>query len=174
MRKYLFTSGYSLLIVTVFSLLLVGCKSGGKDNSSFSQPLEPKFVKEGSLTLIDKDNQASIRQIDIEIADEPESIEIGLMYRRNMSDSQGMLFIFPASEPRSFWMRNTYISLDLIFIDSENRIVNIQKNASPMSDKSLPSTAPAQYVLEVIGGFSDKYGLEAGDLISFERIKNPA
>ena len=174
MRKYFFKSGLSLLILAGFMLFMVGCNSGGKDTSSFSQPLEPNFVKEGSLTLIDKETQESIRQINIEIADDPESIEIGLMYRRNMSDSQGMLFIFPGSEPRSFWMRNTYISLDLIFIDSEQRIVNIQKNASPMSDKSLPSTAPAQYVLEVIGGFSDKYGLEAGDLISFERIKNPA
>ncbi|MEM8887931.1 MAG: DUF192 domain-containing protein [Bacteroidota bacterium] len=174
MRKFITTSGYSLLILAICMLVLSGCKSGGKDNSSFSQPLEPKFVKEGSLTLIDKESQEAIRQINIEIADDPESIEIGLMYRRNMSDSQGMLFIFPSSEPRSFWMRNTYISLDLIFIDSEQRIVNIQKNAPPMSDKSQPSTAPAQYVLEVIGGFSDKYGLEAGDLISFERIKNPA
>lgn len=174
MRKFISTTGYSLLILALSMLILSGCKSGGNDNSSFSQPLEPKFVKEGSLTLIDKETQESIRQINIEIADDPESIEIGLMYRRKMSDSQGMLFIFPSSEPRSFWMRNTYISLDLIFIDSEQRIVNIQKNAPPMSDKSQPSTAPAQYVLEVIGGFSDKYGLEAGDLISFERVKNPA
>ena len=73
----------------------------------------PPFQKEGELTFFDKDSRDPIKKIDIEIADDQASITQGLMYRREMADSLGMLFIFNQMEPRSFWMKNTYISLEL-------------------------------------------------------------
>ena len=68
---------------------------------------------------------------------------------------------------RSFWMKNTYVSLDIIYIDDKLRVVSIQKNAEPLNTRSLASEGPAQYVLEVKGGLSDKLGLAAGDMINF-------
>ena len=84
-----------------------------------------------------------------------------------MDENQGMLFIFDDSSPRYFWMKNTYISLDIIYIDENFRIVSIQKTALPRSEESLPSEKPAKYVVEVNAGFTDKYKINKGDKISF-------
>ncbi|MEM6805481.1 MAG: DUF192 domain-containing protein [Bacteroidota bacterium] len=162
-----------LAIILISSLLLFSCEQGGKAKKSFNEPLEPQFIKEGTLSLLSPDGSNTIRTLDIEIADDAATIEVGMMYRRKMSDKQGMLFIFNQEKPQSFWMKNTYISLDLIFIGTDRRIVSIQKNAEPLSEKSLPSTGPAQYVLEVIGGFCDKFGVKAGDLVEFEKNNSP-
>ena len=93
----------------------------------------------------------------------------GLMYRQNLPENAGMLFIFTNEEPRSFWMKNTYISLDIIYINSKKEIVSIQKYTQPRSTYSIPSEKPAMYVLEVNAGFTDKYGIHPGDKIDFSR-----
>ena len=80
-----------------------------------------------------------------------------------------MLFIFPDEQPRSFYMKNTEFSLDIIFIDAEKEIVSIQKNAKPLDQRSLPSEGPSQYVLEVNAGLSNQWNLEAGDRIDWNR-----
>ena len=82
-----------------------------------------------------------------------------------------MLFIFSRQEYQSFWMRNTAISLDIIFVNSNNEIVTIHKNTNTFSDKSYPSTKPAIFVVEVIAGFTDKYGINVGDKIVWRRTK---
>jgi len=84
-----------------------------------------------------------------------------------MEMNQGMLFIFPEEEIRSFWMRNTYISLDMIFVNADKKIVTIHKNTKTLSDQSYASTEPAQYVVEVCAGFSDKYSIKTGDKINW-------
>ena len=84
-----------------------------------------------------------------------------------MPHSQGMLFIFDDMSPRSFWMRNTRISLDIIFVDDKYKVVSIQKNAVPMSEESLPSEGPAKYVVEVNAGFTDLYNIRPGDSLTF-------
>ena len=131
------------------------------------KPPEPEFVNEGSLDFISEDGEV-LATIDIEVADTEPDRNQGMMYRRSMADSLGMLFIFPRSEPRAFWMKNTYISLDIIFVDDSLRIVTIQKNALPFSEKSLPSSQPARYIVEVVGGFCDRQGIKEGDLIKFD------
>jgi uncharacterized membrane protein (UPF0127 family) len=127
----------------------------------------PAFKKEGELSFWAKDNQQQIKSIAIEIADNEGERQQGLMYRTAMEDTQGMLFVFPTSEPQSFWMKNTLISLDLLFVNEAMEIVTIQKYAQPKSESSLPSGKPAKYVIEVNAGFCDRYGIKEGDTVKF-------
>ena len=90
----------------------------------------------------------------------------GLMFRKELPDGQGMLFDFEREEPVSFWMHNTYISLDMIFIRGDGRILSIAANTEPMSDKLVPSGGPVRAVLEVIAGTADKLGIAPGDRVA--------
>ena len=128
----------------------------------------PQFKKEGELYLV-KAAGDTIRKIDIEIADIESERTIGLMHRRSMPDTQGMLFIFDREEPRSFWMRNTLIGLDILYIKEDGTIESIAKYCVPKLEKSVPSKGPALYVLEVIEGFCDIHGIAEGDRIDFKR-----
>lgn len=129
---------------------------------------EPQFKKQGELEFIGRKNNKEIRKIDVEIADTDRKRALGLMYRKTMEEGQGMLFVFPISEPQSFWMKNTIISLDIMYVNENKEIVKIHKNTIPFSEKSLPSEKKAMYVVEVIGGFSDKYDINEGDKINFQ------
>ncbi len=125
------------------------------------------FKKEGELTISDSSNVLKAK-IDIEIADTDYERQLGLMKRISMEEKQGMLFIFPSEAMQSFWMRNTLISLDMIFINENKNIVTIHKNTKILSDQSYPSSAPAKYVLETIAGFTDKFGINVGDVINWK------
>ncbi|MBT8262666.1 MAG: DUF192 domain-containing protein [Bacteroidia bacterium] len=131
---------------------------------------EVRFQKEGELTLTKTSNDSVVATLEIEIAEGEYETQTGLMYRKSMQDDRGMLFIFDDEIRRSFYMKNTEFALDIIFINSENEIVNIQKNAQPLDQTSLPSAAPAKYVLEVNAGLCDKWTLEAGDRIEWNRL----
>ncbi len=123
------------------------------------------IVKEGEVVFLKGGKQ--FRKIDVEIAENDTDRQKGLMFRPYLSDSVGMLFVFEEASPQSFWMRNTMISLDIIYVDQNKKIVSIQKKAKPYSDESLPSFGDAQYVVEVNGGYCDKYGIQVGDAIAF-------
>lgn len=129
------------------------------------------FKKEGTLQLKKAANDSVIQTLDIEIADDEYQIQTGLMYRNKMADNQGMLFLFPAEAERSFYMKNTRIPLDIIYIAADSSIVSFQKNAEPFNEASLPSNAPAKYVLEVNAGLSDAWGLGVGDTLVFEVLE---
>ena len=130
---------------------------------------EPQFKKQGELTFLSSNGKKEIRKIDIEIADQDSSRTMGLMYRKSMEDTKGMLFVFEVSEPHAFWMKNTIMSLDIIFVNENKEIVKIHKNTKPHSSESLPSGKPSIYVVEVIAGFCDKYGVKEGDKIEFNK-----
>lgn len=132
------------------------------------------FKKDGELVFSDSLGNMKVK-IDIEIADNEYKRQLGLMNRKSMEENQGMLFIFNENTIRSFWMLNTLIQLDILFVNSERSIVNIHKNTTPLSQQSYPSTEPAIYVVEVIGGFCDKYNIIEGDKISWmgTRLGNP-
>ncbi len=108
-----------------------------------------------------------ITTVDIEIAREESKRELGLMYREKMAENQAMLFVFDGEGPRSFWMKNTILSLDMIFVNGKNEVVTIHKYTTPYSEDSYTSTRPAQYVVEANGGFTDKYGIAVGDRIAW-------
>ncbi len=166
MRK----SIYILSIACATTLSIFSCKKDTENNQNLIK--EIPFTKEGELSLFDlKDSiPNSIAKLDIEFAENEYQIQTGLMYRESMEDKQGMLFIFPEEAPRSFYMKNTKFSLDIIFIDSENKVVSIQKNAQPLDESSLPSEGPAQYVLEVNAKLTDIWNLKPGDSISFSKM----
>jgi uncharacterized protein len=106
----------------------------------------------------------------VEIAATPEKRESGLMYRRDLPATHGMLFIFPAERVNSFWMKNTPIPLDMIFISRERRIVGIVHETVPFSLDSRSVPVPSQYVLEINGGLSRRYGFKTGDVVKFENV----
>jgi uncharacterized membrane protein (UPF0127 family) len=129
---------------------------------------EPKFKDEGDLYFIGE-AEDTIAHIDIELAETDEEINYGMMFRKSMDENTGMLFIRDQERQQSFWMKNTYVSLDIIFIDSQNRIVSIQKNAEPLNERSLPSEGPAILILEVKGGYCDARGIDKGTRIAYTR-----
>jgi uncharacterized membrane protein (UPF0127 family) len=87
------------------------------------------------------------------------------MHRTRLKWTQGMLFIFESAAHQAFWMRNTPLALDILFVGSDRRIFHIVKGAEPMSDRIYRSPAPAQYVLEVPAGFADHHGIQKGQVI---------
>ncbi|MCX7554250.1 DUF192 domain-containing protein [Marinicella sp. S1101] len=112
----------------------------------------------------------------VELADDAQSRAMGLMYRKEMADSEGMLFIFPDSKPRAFWMKNTLIPLDILYFDQNRRLVSISENTPPCKNTSTrcpnyPSAKPAKYVLEINAGLSQDYGFTTGDELIIELKK---
>jgi uncharacterized membrane protein (UPF0127 family) len=87
------------------------------------------------------------------------------MFRKELPEGQGMLFDFERDQPVAFWMHNTYISLDMIFIRGDGRIAHIAENTEPMSDRLIPSGGPVRAVLEVIAGTARKLGIARGDRV---------
>lgn len=151
----------------IICLSSISCKENNQNTTI--KKVVITFQKEGELQIKKAISDSLIISLDIEIADDEYSTQTGLMYRKSMKNSQGMLFIFPNSDYRSFYMKNTEIPLDIIYISEDRHIVNIQKNAKPFNETSLPSEAPAKYVLEVNGGLSDTWNLEKGDYIEFSK-----
>ncbi len=133
----------------------------------FKDIKEPQFIKEGELEFLKEDGKTVVSKIDIEIADNtPERMQ-GLMYRKSMDKNKGMLFIFQDYEVRGFYMRNTIIPLDIIFLDSVKQVLKIYKNTTPFSERTLESGMPAKYVVEVNAGYTDKHGIKEGNKIKF-------
>jgi uncharacterized membrane protein (UPF0127 family) len=149
------------------SLLLTNCGDTKESNKVLTKKVT--FKKEGDLKRIKAASDSIIAQLQIEIADNEYETQTGLMYRQSMENNQAMLFIFEDEIRRSFYMKNTEFALDIIFINMDNKIVSIQKNAQPLDHTSLPSDAPAMYVLEVNAGLSDTWGLLPGDLIEWTK-----
>ena len=147
-------------------ILCTSCKKDTPQNQS-STPIQVEFTKEGELSIFKQDSDSLIAQFDIEIAKTEYETQRGLMDRYSMKSNQGMLFIFPNSQPRSFYMKNTYIALDIIYVDSAKKIASFQENAKPLDESSLPSNAPAQYVFEINGGLVQSLSLQVGDRIDF-------
>jgi len=139
-------------------------------NDSKSTNVGPTFTKEATLTISEKQSSTPVVTVDIEIADDDLSREKGLMWRKSMEELQGMLFIMEAEIEQTFWMLNTYIALDLIFLDSNQTIVSIKPNNPTNSLSGITSDVPAKYVLEVNAGFVEKYNLKVGQQMSFERL----
>jgi uncharacterized protein len=102
----------------------------------------------------------------VEMAVTPEQQASGLMFRRELPEGQGMLFDFGHEQPTSFWMKNTYIPLDMIFIRGDGRIARIAENTVPLSEALVSSGGPVRAVLEVIGGTAKKLGIVPGDRVA--------
>ncbi|MBN2829502.1 MAG: DUF192 domain-containing protein [Candidatus Cloacimonetes bacterium] len=140
---------------------------------SVDESIETKqypFTKHGVLNITA--DGIHLADFDIEIAETPEKQEIGLMYRKKMAPNQGMLFVYDQPQPLSFWMKNTYLPLDMIFIDEQNKIAQISKDTVPYSEDPIICYKPVLYVLEVNAGICDMAGITVGSVVSWERIKD--
>ncbi len=128
-----------------------------------------RIRKDGILDFVYPD--ASIKaSIAIEIADTPETQMKGLMGRSALDDSSGMLFVFERIEPRKFWMKNTPIPLDIIFIGADGCIVNIVESTTPMSNQRYRSKGPIKYVVEVRAGFVERFKIDSSTCIRWQRL----
>jgi uncharacterized protein len=165
-------AGLLILIVVVFFIFQMiprkGPESLPENNNSAPIQTNEQLEDDGLLNFVDIEGN-SLVSISIDIADNEHDRMQGLMGVTRMREDQGMLFLFPAEEPRSFWMVNTPLSLDILYVSSEKQIVKIHRHTKPYSDESLPSNSPAQYVVEVNGGFCDKYSVNEGQSVSWIR-----
>ncbi|HNR68401.1 MAG TPA: DUF192 domain-containing protein [bacterium] len=156
---------FLLIAVVAGWAMLNGCEE--KSHSTPSPMDLYQFSKQGELRFLNASGD-SIARIDIEIADSENKIILGLMFRRSMREDQGMLFIFAEEDYRGFWMKNTYFSLDMLFIDSQGIIRNIHRNTLPLSENVYPSEVPVQYVLEVVAGYANRHLIQPGFRVEWE------
>ena len=104
-------------------------------------------------------------RFDVELAETPAQQAQGLMFREKMAADAGMLFVYDRPQPASFWMKNTLIPLDMIFIGADGRVVNIHERAVPHSLDAIPSAGPVKAILEINGGMSSRLGIRPGDRV---------
>ncbi len=118
---------------------------------------------EATLEIISK---TGVHAFAVELASNDAERSRGLMFRKELPEGRGMLFDFAPEQPVAFWMHNTFISLDMIFISSDGRILRIAENTEPLSDRLIPSGGPVRAVLEVIAGTAHKFGIAPGDRVA--------
>lgn len=147
-------------VLTVAVLL----RSAGTDAAE----REPMILAVDPAPLVALTGQGE-RRFSIEIADEPSERQAGLMFRKTMADDHGMLFVFEATQPVGFWMRNTVMPLDLIFIGQDGRIKTIRQG-EPFSDAVISPDEPVRFVLELKAGTAVKQGIVDGDLVRHPAI----
>jgi len=149
---------FALALLLVVAAAFSGCKN----------EKEPVFRQDGHLDFLRKEadgTMTTLASINIEVADAPTEMAQGLKYRSSMGDDEGMFFIFPLEGPQSFWMQDTKISLDILYVNNALQIVHIAPNTVPFSEESIPSVKPARYVVEVNAGFCAERGIRVGDFI---------
>jgi uncharacterized protein len=123
-------------------------------------------ARAGGQATIEIVSKNGVHPFSVELATNDAERARGLMFRKSLPEGQGMLFDFRRDGPVSFWMHNTYISLDMVFIAGDGRIVHIAENAKPLSDDLIPSGGPVRAVLEVIAGTVQKFGIAPGDRVT--------
>ena len=148
--------------------------SGYQGVDSSGEVVEPPFSKHGTLTFWKNGTDSALANIDIEIVEDTYHRSLGLMHRRSMEANQGMLFIFDAQDQLSFWMKNTYIPLDMVYLNAQGHIVKICENTAPLRDEHYLSEWPALFCVEVNAFFCREHGIEAGDSMTFERLQAPS
>lgn len=159
-RTYL--AGTGLLVM----LMAVGCANPERPTPPEAKSTLP-FTRHGSLEFLREGDVYG--EIDVEIAETDSSRARGLMQRELLPPHSGMLFLFEREEEQSFWMANTPLALDLIFIRADSTVLRIARYVQPMSANSITSNGPAQFVLEVPAGYSDSIGLIEGDYLDWTR-----
>ena len=109
-------------------------------------------------------------EVSLEVAATPAERERGLMYRTSLAEGRGMLFVFEEDGYQSFWMKNTLIPLDLLFIARDGTVVGIHANATPLSTADIAVGKASRYVLEVPGGWAARHGISAGARVEFRGV----
>jgi uncharacterized protein len=154
---------WQLILVTV----LLGCNSPGPALSATST--EVKF-DQGHVTFHLAESDLKVQ---VEVARTGAARRQGLMNRTKLKPHNGMIFLFENEEPQSFWMKNTLLSLDMIFINQKGIVIGIVHNAEPMT--TTPRNVPgiSQYVVEMVGGYARQYGIEKGTQVTLGPMGKP-
>ena len=151
----------ALAYILLVAIALTSCnktpKPKGPSNGN-------KPTKELKVQKYDFDNPPEFRKDgELQFLNDSDSV----IFSKEMDENKGMLFIFTNEDWRSFWMHNTLIPLDIIYVNAKREVVSICKNTNTLDDTSLPSEAPAMYVIEINAGLSDKYGIDKGTKVNF-------
>lgn len=157
------------LLFLIYLVCLQGCDTKSTTRKIYGSKKAVSFTQhtEGYLLSAIKDTLSHLK---IEIADDEYERARGLMYREKLEEDQAMLFVFDQEAKRSFWMKNTRISLDILFLDEDKRVVDLKKRLAPYSTESTVSQAPAMYVLEMKAGSIDRLNIARGALLRYDRI----
>jgi uncharacterized membrane protein (UPF0127 family) len=145
---------------------LPACKSEGQKAAPASAPANTA----ADVTIETADRKIVFR---VEVALTPEEHARGLMYRTRLATDAGMIFIFDEAQIQRFWMKNTLIPLDMVFIGADRRIVGVVENAAPETEDERKVGAPSQYVLEIGGGLAAQLGIRAGQPVDFQGVLPP-
>jgi uncharacterized protein len=156
----------SLRSAVVLTMCLLGC---GCDRASTQAVNGPE---QSVVTLPTRPFVIAGRRFTLEVADDDAERAQGLMHRKSMPADHGMIFVFPDVAQRGFWMKNTYIPLDIIYLDAAGRVVSI-KQMFPQELNNTPSDRPAKYAIEINQGLSSKIGLKPGDTIDIPADLTP-
>jgi uncharacterized membrane protein (UPF0127 family) len=141
------------------------------DKEPADTPPAPKDpLRTGTIVFSEATGAASPPSITVEVADSPKTRQRGLMMRRSMPENRGMIFVFQEKKVQEFWMHNTCIPLDMMFIDKDGLIVGIEENVPTMSDDTFSVSCPSTYVLEVNAGWSRSHGVAPGQKVLFQGI----
>ena len=140
----------TLLVAAVLAFVALGARA--------------ELAQFATSTLI-IDTASGPQHFDIEMATTPAEQQQGLMYRTKLAADAGMLFVFPEKQTAVFWMKNTLLPLDMLFIAADGRIADIRERAVPMSEAEISSKVPVKAVLEVNGGTVDRLKIKIGDLV---------
>ena len=151
-----------LLSLVVFGALapLPACKNNG-------QPSQAPAVGPAIVTVDTAERKLPFH---VELALTGEEQNRGLMFRKTMAADAGMLFVFDRQTVHTFWMKNTLIPLDMLFIGADKKIVGIVENAEPQTETPRTVGLPSQYVLEIGGGLSGQLGIRAGQAVEFQGV----
>jgi len=156
------------------ALSLVACRAEPAANVSESVPVQPARAEAprtapSGLDLVPLEirSQNATHHFTVEVARSPDQQSQGLMYRNALGSDEGMIFPFQFPRPASFWMRNTLIPLDMIFIRADGTIARIAANTTPLSEESVMSGEPVAAVLEIKGGRSAELGIAEGDNVTW-------
>ena len=156
--------------------LVVGVLACSPPENTLSPTQSPSKIDRGTPkklaipTVILSPSNAPAVRITVEVVRTPHTIRQGLMYRQHLPKNSGMLFLMGTEKQHSFWMHNTLIPLDMIFINRDMTIVGIVENAAPMTKTSRRVDAASLYVLEVNGGYSAAHNVSVGTTVYFENI----
>jgi uncharacterized protein len=156
----LFVAGLACAIVS-----LPACKSDGQKAAPASVPAAAARV------AIDTGERKIVFRVEVALT--PEEHARGLMYRTQLATDAGMVFVFDQPQIQRFWMKNTLIPLDMIFIGADDRIVGVVENAAPQTEDERRVGAPSLYVLEIGGGLSARLGIHAGEPVDLQGVPSP-
>jgi hypothetical protein len=149
------------ILAALFSLLVMLVAGAGHERVQAQSGIERRILSITTAT--------GAQEFIVEIANTEPDRQRGLMFRRNLGEREGMLFLFDQQEIITMWMKNTYISLDMIFINDERLVVDVARNAEPLSLDVIASKAPAKWVLELNAGSADRFGIRPGDRVHIKQ-----